>query len=363
MDAVRARGGSAASFISHTGLGRIVYLGVGTAGILGLIDASECNPTYGSLFNDVRGFLHGGWDTLANKEGAKPELTSPMQMRRDRYQATGKELREQVRLGIEAFEADFLPTMTPADLVVALYLEEPRCDGTAQPPPAASLRMVADALRRARDAGARVAHVVVCEGGASNSEGAAWEELVKVAPEGVVVALPTLALVAGRSSACPSPSYLGELATKLVCNAITVGAHVRKGTIYRNRMINLMLTNAKLFHRACGIVADVTGVKPDIARRSVLRAIYSFDYPTDANGSEAITKAVAHLEAIVVSEHVHAAASKMNVVPVAIMLALDETRRLAAAVSSGACMTVAEAKSHLATEPVIRKSIEGALKQ
>ena len=49
--------------------GRVCYLGRGTKGILGVIDASECPPTYGADFNDIRGFLQDGWATLGNNEG------------------------------------------------------------------------------------------------------------------------------------------------------------------------------------------------------------------------------------------------------------------------------------------------------
>ena len=62
--------------------GRVCYIGQDRLGIMGIIDSSECPPTYGASIdfnpllccifiglNDVRGFIDGGWNTLNNKEG------------------------------------------------------------------------------------------------------------------------------------------------------------------------------------------------------------------------------------------------------------------------------------------------------
>eukprot|EP01029_Cantina_marsupialis_P015366 TRINITY_DN337212_c0_g1_i1.p1 TRINITY_DN337212_c0_g1~~TRINITY_DN337212_c0_g1_i1.p1 ORF type:complete len:362 (+),score=107.06 TRINITY_DN337212_c0_g1_i1:134-1219(+) len=48
---------------------RVVYLGENNFGRLGLVDASECPPTFGASFEDIQGFLFGGWDALGNVEG------------------------------------------------------------------------------------------------------------------------------------------------------------------------------------------------------------------------------------------------------------------------------------------------------
>jgi N-acetylmuramic acid 6-phosphate (MurNAc-6-P) etherase len=42
--------------------------------ILGLIDASECPPTYGADFNDVKGYIRSSWDTMKNREGNLSEI-------------------------------------------------------------------------------------------------------------------------------------------------------------------------------------------------------------------------------------------------------------------------------------------------
>ncbi len=47
----------------------VFYLGCQEVGIVGLIDASECPPTYGASLSDVKGFMIGGWKVLENKAG------------------------------------------------------------------------------------------------------------------------------------------------------------------------------------------------------------------------------------------------------------------------------------------------------
>ena len=163
-----------------------------------------------------------------------------------------------------------------------------------------------------------------------------------IAPHGVVVALPSLQLgwdlrctlplsvaasvaAAMAPSVSLSPSFLGELVLKLVLNAVTTGAHIARGTIFTNRMVNVSITNQKLFHRAVGIVADVTGVPTPTAKRAVLRAIYGLDEDTNGGGGPA--GASVSLDAMAAEGttggHVVAAATQTQLVPVAILLALD----------------------------------------
>jgi N-acetylmuramic acid 6-phosphate etherase len=133
--------------------------------------------------------------------------------------------------------------------------------------------------------GASIRHALVLPEGAPPEVEAVLASVRAVAPEGVVVRLPAMSLAADlrytqpqpqsqaiRSAAQPlpaPPSFLGELALKLVLNATTTGAHIRSGTIYRNRMVAVMLTNAKLFHRAVGIVTDVTGAAREVGMHNL----------------------------------------------------------------------------------------------
>jgi N-acetylmuramic acid 6-phosphate (MurNAc-6-P) etherase len=370
--------GTRRRFVSPTGRGRILYVGVGTAGLLGLIDASECSPTYGSLYNDVRGFLGGGWDELANAEGVLGEMVVPRHGRGDAALATGP-YAEPVALGVaDGFLQDMLPTLGPADLVVFLAIvgdgtEAAEASTSSTPALSAEAIRALEGVEAARAKGCTVRHIVVGKGGAPDAPSPAAEPLLaalrRVVPDGLCLWLPSTALelplggpgggssaagaAASSSTTSPVPQHLAELVLKLVLNATTTGAHIRKGTIYRNRMINLCLTNAKLFHRAVGIAGDVAGCAPEAARRSVLRAIYRVD--DDAR--------VAELDALPVLSHVSASSSQINIVPLAILLAADEAAAAAGGKGkgTGGTLRVAEAVAALEAEPVIRRAIARAL--
>ena len=371
--------GAGARYMSPVDTGRILYVGAGTAGLLGLIDASECNPTYGTYFNAVRGYVVGGWATVAAKTGSVA-LAVPAHMRADGGTARAG-TPDELHFGLDAFVADALPTLTPADLVVYVHLEEAGAAGAAADVSGAMATAALEAVGAAARAGARVAHAVVTTEGADAA--ALMEHVRAVAPTGVHVRLPAVALAsnlaaAGAAPLPPAPSYAGELAMKLLLNATTVGAHVRKGTIYTNRMINLMLTNAKLFHRAIGIVGDVTGALHEGAARAVLRAIYAKDDVAGPDGVPLVPHFVAaaaagpvwapaqraaatfaDVLALPVSSHVSHASSQLGIVPVAILLAADE---LAASRRGDApTLTVAGAAAVLRRQPVVRKALVEAI--
>ena len=386
-------------FVSPTGRGRVLYVGVGTAGILGLIDASECTPTYGSLFNDVRGFVAGGWATMANKQGVVA-LPMPAHLRGDAGLPASAGTTEEIALDVRSFVADFGPTLSPADCVMLLYIAE-HCGGGASDAPGAQLELAqlheaVAALEMAQAAGAALCHALVLPAGPAPPAMLAdvLARVAALAPTGATVRLPSLSLRLEADSAAAlaapagggsgggggggaAPAFLGQLALKLLLNATTTGAHIRTGTIYRNRMVQVMLTNTKLFHRAVGIVADVAGVSRALAERCVVRAIYGVDEEDEAPGAAGAAggggAAALQLSSLLdaattpVSAHVKAASTRKGVVPLAIMLAVDGARdRLregaAAAAAAPAGMTVAQAAALLADEPVVRKAIAAAVR-
>lgn len=360
-------------FVSPTGRGRVLYVGVGTAGILGLIDASECTPTYGSLFNDVRGFIAGGWATMGNKQG-HVALPMPPHLRGDGG-APSADVREEIALDLDSFIADFGPTLTSADCVVLLFIHEGG-DVSAQ---LAQLAEATQALQLAKNAGATTAHAIILPASAPSPDlTSALSPITTLAPTGVVLRLPSVTLThdlraslpvtsaadaheAQERFSAPAPSFLGELALKLVLNATTTGAHIRTGTIYTNRMVKVMMTNAKLYHRAVGIVSDVTGVGRHDAERCVLRAIYKKNEEADEGDITTLQTTVP------VSAHVSAAATQKGLVPLAIMLALDvQARAKRRGQQSGggegkAALTISDAQELLRVQPIVRKAIAKAL--
>lgn len=371
------------SFISPTPRGRIFYIGIGHAGLLGLIDASECSPTYGTLYNEVRGYLGGSWEELMNKEGTK-EMYLPKHTRGDQgtLLASTPEL---IKIGVEnGFLDDVLPTLTSADVVILLVIgNDSTFDNTGSNQFSKPLLMGLEGLKKAKQYGAQVRYVLIGKKLSSSSvnddqvndeyyqhQQNILTALTAVAPEGVHVPLSLTSIPLYSSSVVLSPGviigpqYFSEIALKLVLNAITTGAHVRKGTIYRNRMINLGLTNVKLFHRAVSIVQAVVSCSSVIGHRSILRAIYKVN---DEGKNIYAEQPLNDLLARPVLSHVAAAASQLNIVPLAIVLAanmhhISNVSTVSSGISSTPLyLTVEQGQQLLNEEPIIRKAIVKAL--
>ncbi|WP_189120993.1 N-acetylmuramic acid 6-phosphate etherase, partial [Nocardioides luteus] len=178
---------------------------------LGVLDAAECPPTFGTDPGEVLGVIAGGSGAiLAAVEGAEDD------------QDAGRA--DLDRLGIAA-----------GDVVVGL---------------AASGRTpyVVGALDRARELGARTVSVA-CNTGAVISDHAEVAIEVDTGPE---VLTGSTRLKAGT-------------AQKLVCNMLSTAAMVRTGKVYRNLMVDLNPSNDKLVDRARRIVAEATGADLDAA--------------------------------------------------------------------------------------------------
>ena len=73
---------------------------------------------------------------------------------------------------------------------------------------------------------------------------------------------------------------LAEMAMKIALNAVTTCGHVLKGKVMRNKMVDLQVSNNKLFFRSISIVADFANATPAHARDSLLRSIYTADHVT-----------------------------------------------------------------------------------
>ena len=186
--------------------GRLVYVGAGTSGRLGLLDAVECPPTFGTAPGEVVGLLAGGDGAFAVAvEGAEDDV-------------------DLVVADLEGLGVG------PADVVVGL---------------AASGRTpyVLAALRHAGRVGAGTV-AVACNPGSPVSALADVAVEVDTGPE---VLTGSTRLKAGT-------------AQKMVCNMLSTAAMVRTGKVYRNLMVDVRPTNAKLVDRARRIVAAAAGV-------------------------------------------------------------------------------------------------------
>ena len=198
--------------------GRLFYVGAGTSGRLGVLDASECPPTFGVSPELVQGIIAGGMAALTRSiEGAED---SP---------ATGAEdLRER--------------GVTAKDAVVGI---------------AASGRTpyVIGALDAAREIGAAVFAVT----NVSDSELARHADI-------------TIAAVTGPEPLTGSTRLKAGTAQKMALNLLTTAAMVRLGKVYGNLMVDVRATNEKLRDRAARIVMTATGVDRNAAETALSEA-------------------------------------------------------------------------------------------
>jgi len=199
--------------------GRLVYVGAGTSGRLGVLDAAEMPPTYGTDPQMVRGVIAGGYDALVRaREGAE-----------DRPE-DGVAAMDEVGVGAE----DFV-------LGIATSGTTPYVHG---------------ALRRARELGARTGFLLCTYPS---------QELLD-AHDVVIAPLVGPEVITG------STRMKAGTATKLVLNTITTGAMVRLGKVYGNLMVDLQVTCEKLRDRGERILEEMLGLEAAAASELLERA-------------------------------------------------------------------------------------------
>lgn len=201
-----ARAVDAAAKALHAG-GRLIYMGAGTSGRLGVLDASECPPTFGVPHGRVVGLIAGGPGALLKAvEGAE----------------------DNAQLGAEDLSA---LNLTAEDLVVGL---------------AASGRTpyVIGGLKYARAVGCTTV-AISC----NPDSPIAHEADIAISP------------VVGPEALTGSTRLKSGTAQKLVLNMISTGAMVKFGKVYQNLMVDMKATNIKLMDRACRMVVEATGAQ------------------------------------------------------------------------------------------------------
>ena len=198
--------------------GRLFYLGAGTSGRLGVLDASECPPTYNTPPQLVQGIIAGG-DTALRRSIERAE---------DNPDLGARDLEEH----------DF----SAADVLVGI---------------AASGRTpyVLGGMEHARRLGALTIGLT-CVPGSPVASAAGIAIVPATGPE----------VVTG------STRMKAGTATKLVLNMLSTGALVRLGYVYGNLMVNVQPTNTKLADRAARIVAAITGLSYDQAAQLLAKA-------------------------------------------------------------------------------------------
>lgn len=195
--------------------GRIIYMGAGTSGRLGVLDAVECPPTFGVDYNKVIGLMAGGEKAFVKaQEGAE----------------------DSEEFGIEDLKNSDL---TSNDIVIGI---------------AASGRTpyVIGGLKYAREMGCKTA-TVSCN---ANSLISTYSDIAVEAVVGPEVLTGSTRLKAGS-------------AQKMILNMISTGAMVGFGKAYQNLMVDVKQSNVKLVVRAQNIVMEATGVDRERAKETL----------------------------------------------------------------------------------------------
>jgi N-acetylmuramic acid 6-phosphate etherase len=191
--------------------GRLFYVGTGTSGRLGVLDASECPPTFGVSPTLVRGVIAGGPDALDRAVEAAED--DPVQAARD-LQGAG---------------------LTPADTVVGISAS-------------GNTPYTLGAIEHANKIGAGTV-AVTCNPHSRMAATASVSIAPEVGPE----------VIAGSSR------MKAGTAQKMILNMLSTATMIRLGLVYSNLMSNLKATNEKLRRRACRILAEETGLGTDEA--------------------------------------------------------------------------------------------------
>jgi N-acetylmuramic acid 6-phosphate (MurNAc-6-P) etherase len=285
------KAGRALSTGSH-----VYYIGSESLGIFSIIDASECPPTFGAEFSDVRGFVVNGWSTLRNVSGDLSAVGSVYQ------------------LSHSDFLQWILPTLSQNDFVIFFLFE-------GQP-----LEPLLNCV---------ISTKKIC----SNIRLICWP---RHADSNLIETLTQNGLIESDDIVCVSlthhflldnyPAFV-ETSTKVILNSISTGAHVLKGKVFKNRMIDLTISNSKLYHRALSLLQELGGVSAEESVDLLLRAIYQIDTVSE------------QVKTLPLSAHIEKATHRSKVLPLALLLASKKFK------------TVEEAQSSLQANPIVRSVV------
>lgn len=193
--------------------GRIFYIGAGTSGRLGVLDAAECPPTFGVSKDSVIGIIAGGERCMTNAAEGEEDNEAAGMKDLEKYNITEKD----TVIGISA---------------------------------AGGAAYVVGALKSAKKHGAYTASI-------SSNYKTAIEKIADTA----IVADTGAEVVTG------STRMKAGTAQKLILNMISTAAMIKTGKVYENMMINLKPSNIKLKKRVIRIVCEILGCGEDSAEK------------------------------------------------------------------------------------------------
>jgi N-acetylmuramic acid 6-phosphate etherase len=233
--------------------GRLFYIGAGTSGRLGVLDASECPPTFSVSRTLVQGIIAGGDSALRTSSEATED--SPEQGVHDLI-AAGFGIASCARLS-NPHQSSGAPSFAASSQSVGSTLPDPATTPDTLVGIAASGRTpyVLGALRHARSIGALTIGLSCVPGS-------------PLATAADITITPTV----GPEVLTGSSRMKAGTATKLVLNMLSTGVMIRTGAVYGNLMVNLQPTNAKLVDRAHRIIMAATGCDRPAAADLLIQA-------------------------------------------------------------------------------------------
>ncbi len=195
--------------------GRMIYFGAGTSGRLGVLDATECSPTFGVDFDQVQAFIAGGKEAMFKSfESAE----------------------DSIQMGVNDAQA---ANLTARDVVVGIT-------ASGRTP------YVIGALQTAREVGAATIGVT------NNNDG--LSSICDV----------TIAAITGPEALTGSTRMKAGSAQKMILNLLSTCTMVRLGKVYENLMVDLRPTNEKLRERAVSIVSILGEVPRHLAEGALV---------------------------------------------------------------------------------------------
>ncbi|XP_061072052.1 glucokinase regulatory protein isoform X2 [Conger conger] len=277
--------------------GHVYYVGWGTLGVIGIIDASECVPTFGAEAGDICGFISEGYTAMGNTEG---DMTS---------------LGPEFCIGHKDFVSAILPNVRESDSVIFMFTLADDLDAVGD---------LALCVKQKTSNLHAVAHAFGAYG----------------VPDRINRVFASILTITWPRASEEESSFLMtlqvELATKWVLNAVSTGAHILKGKVYRNYMMDLKVTNSKLFRRAVSLLQMFSGCAAELCHGALIRAVYSTDQPTEEMSTASLT------------EHAQTANTCSKVVPTALMMLRWKC-------------SVREARARLQGHMIIRDAVESCL--
>lgn len=204
-------------FLKMSKGGRLFYIGAGTSGRLGVLDASECPPTFGVDSGKVIGLIAGGDHALRNA----------VEQAEDDFDQAWKDL-EQFKI-------------SEKDVLIGIAAS-------------GSTPYVVGGLNRARKQGL-ITGAIVCNPGSKVAQEAEFPVEVIVGPEYVT----------------GSTRMKSGTAQKMVLNMLSTSVMIKLGHVKGNRMVDMKLSNDKLVERGTRMVSDALDIEPSKAQSLLLK--------------------------------------------------------------------------------------------